>query len=531
MLVELAVRNLGVIADVRLPLRSGMTALTGETGAGKTMIVEALELLRGGRADPGRVRPGADEAVVEALFVDADDRELVLRRVVPASGRSRSYADGELVTSARLEELTGALLEIHGQHSQQGLLRPGAQRDALDRFAEVDRAPLREARDRVQALRRRLDSLGGDDREREREADLLRYQIDEITAIDPTVGEDDRLSAEEDLLAGAVEHRTAGDAAVEALTADDGVNDQLSRAAARLDGREPFRAVRERLEAVALELADVSSELRDLTVTIEPDEERLGAIRGRRHALAELRRKYGERVEDILEFAASTKARLDELEGRAVDAAAVTAELAEAQRELDAVARVVGAARRAAAPELADAVAATLRTLALPECRVAVAVEDTDELPGAGELVTVLLAANPGADPAPLQRVASGGELSRVMLALRLVSSGGPPTMVFDEVDAGIGGTAANAVSAALADVGSRHQVLVVTHLPQIAAAAQHQLAATKETDGVETATSIVALADDERVVEVSRMLSGSPDSATARQHARELLGAAGGGS
>ena len=507
MLVELAVRDLGVIADARVEPGPGATALTGETGAGKTMIVEALELLRGGRADAGRVRTGADRAEVEALFVVRDpdapqgERELVLRRVVPASGRSRAYVDGHLVPVAQLEALAADLIEIHGQHAQQGLLRPAAQRDALDRHAGVETTGLDRAIARVRELRRRLVELGGDDRSRARELDLLRYQLDEIDAAALAPGEAERLDDEEDLLAGALEHRAAAEAALEILAADGAVGDTLAGAATRLSGRGPFRAT----------------------------SERLAEVRARRQLLVELCRKYGERIEDVLDFAQEARRRLEELERRELEAATIDEDLSAALAEVARESQLVGDARRAAAPGLAAALSERLRTLAMPECVIEIRVEDSAELPGAGDRVTVLLAANPGAPPAPLQRVASGGELSRVMLALRLVSSGGPPTMVFDEVDAGIGGAAATSVAEALVGVASDHQVLVVTHLAQIAAAASTQVAVTKSTDGTETLTTARRLEEAERVVEVSRMLSGSPDSDTARRHAEELLASRGG--
>lgn len=526
MLVELAVRNLGVIAEARIPLAGGLTALTGETGAGKTMVVEALELLRGGKPDPSRVRPGADEAVVEGLVV-VDDTEWVLRRVVPASGRSRSYLNGELATASTLAEVADVLVEIHGQHAQQALLRPAQQREALDRFAGVERAALRSARERVRTLRARLDELGGDDRARAREVDLLRYQLDEIDAAAPRAGEDEELAEEQDLLSDALAHREAGATAAGLLADDGGAADLLARAAAAVAGRAPYEAAATRLQALAVEAADAGVDLRDRAEGIQPDEERLAAIRGRRQQLVELRRKYGERVEDVVAYAEEIRARLDELESVDATRAEVQAELEVALAELDAECRRLGAARRAAAPDLAGRVEEVLATLAMGASRVEVAVSDTDELPGAGEAVELRLATNPGSPLGGLARVASGGELSRVMLALRLVLSGGPPTMVFDEVDAGLGGETALSVGRALADLGAGRQVLVVTHLPQVAAFADHQLRVAKAVDGATTTTAVEALDDAGRVVELSRMLSGSPGSATARDHAQELLVAA----
>ncbi len=524
MLVELAVRNLGVIPDARIPFAEGLVALTGETGAGKTMIVEALDLLAGGRADPARVRPGADEAVVEALL-DLDGEEFAVRRVVPASGRSRAYVNGELSTAATLADLLGRAVEVHGQHGQQALLSARHQRAALDRFGGVDTAALRTARERVAELADRLDHLTGDGPSLAREADYLRYQVEEIEQLAPEADEEERLEAEEDLLAGAVGHRDAAASAL-ALLADDGAAAELlARASGALRDREPFRAVSERLAALDVELADLVAELRGLADAIEPDDERLAAVRARRHALVQLRRKYGEHLSEVLVFLDTARARLEELSSVDASAEAVRAQLDAARTELASVAAEVGAARRAAAPGLAAAVRSHLASLALPDAQVEVAVED-GELPGAGDRVEFLLAANPGAPLAGLAKVASGGELSRVMLALRLVLSGGPSTMVFDEVDAGIGGTTANAVGAALAGLAADRQVVVVTHLAQVAAFADQQVQVAKHHDGTTTSTTVTTLDDDARVVEISRMLSGSPDSAVAHEHAVELLAA-----
>ena len=526
MLVELAVRNLGVIAEARIPVRQGLVALTGETGAGKTMVVEALELLGGGRADPGRVRPGAEEATVEGLFA-VGDTEWVLKRVVPAGGRSRSYLNGELTTAAGLAELSGTLLEIHGQHAQQALLHPRQQRDALDTFGHIDPSSLRAARRHVAELHRRLDELGGDERARAREIDLLRYQLDEIEAAAPEPDEEVELTATEDLLADAVAHRESAAAAQELLGGEGGAVDGLARAVAALDGRAPFAGSVERLRGVAAELDDVLADLRTTGEGIEPDDERLAAVRARRQRLVELRRKYGENLVQVLEHAAESRLRLEELTSVDATRAAVEAELAAAVAVVQEEGERVGAARRSAAPELAGRVAEVLGELALGGSRVVIEVADSPEHPGAGDAVEIRLATNPGSEPGSLARVASGGELSRVMLALRLVLSGGPPTMVFDEVDAGIGGEAALAVGRSLSRLGMTTQVLVVTHLPQVAAFADHQLRVAKRSDETTTVTVVESLDDSTRVIELSRMLSGSPDSATAREHAEELLVAA----
>ena len=292
-LVELAVSDLGIIESLSLVLGPGMTALTGETGAGKTMVVGAIDLLLGGRADSSIVRHGAAEAVIEGRF-EVDDEELILTRVVPAEGRSRAYVNGRMATAAVLAEQTAALVDLHGQHAHQSLLAARTQRDALDRFAGTDLGPLREAREVVRQLSQALAGLGGDAGARAREVDLLRFQLAELDAAqldDPT--EDELLDREEDLLAGAVGHREAATGAVLALTDEGGAIDGLGRAIGSLDGHAPFASLVGRLRSVEAELADVSIEVRRAEEAIDEDPERLAQLRERRQLLVDLRRKYG----------------------------------------------------------------------------------------------------------------------------------------------------------------------------------------------------------------------------------------------
>ncbi|HVF32491.1 MAG TPA: DNA repair protein RecN [Acidimicrobiales bacterium] len=523
MLVELRVRDFGVIAEVTLLLGPGMTALTGETGAGKTLLVEAIELLVGGRADPVLVRPGADEAVLEGRFVDGDGNETVLARTVPgaAGGRSRAYVDGRMAPLGALAEAGAGLVDLHGQHAHQSLLSPAVQRGALDAFAGVDHGPLSEARRRIRELDASLGALGGDARARAREIDLLRFQIAELDAArldDPD--EDVALGAEEDRLSDADAARAAAVAAHDALVDDGGAADAVAIALGALAGRPALADFEPRLRALQAEVSEAAVDLRSAGEGFEEDPERLAELRSRRQLLRDLQRKYGETLADVLAYADQARARLAELESHDVRVAELEAERAEVEAGRRVAASAVAASRRAAAPELAAAVQAHLRELALPRAAVEVAVAGEDP----ADDVTFLLAANAGEPPLPLTTVASGGELARAMLAARLVLSDAPPTLVFDEVDAGIGGAAAVAVGRALAALGRDHQVLVVTHLPQVAAFADAQIAVAKhETDGRTVATARV-LDAGARVVELSRMLSGQPDSASARVHAEELL-------
>ena len=548
MLVELRARDLGVIADLTLVLGPGMTAITGETGAGKTLVVEAIDLLVGGRADPRAVRAGATEAVVEGRFAvpgtgasvagpagTADEQ--VLRRVVPAQGRSRAHIDGAMATAAELAEVGRRLVDLHGQHAHQSLLHPATQRAALDAFGRVDLAPLVAARRRQGELDGVLAELGGDARARRREVDLLRHQIAELASAAVTgPGEDAALAEEEDRLGDAEAHREAAAAAHALLASDGGALDGVGLAVGSLQGRAPLAAMEQRLRGLAAELADVASELRDAAELLESDPARLEVVRERRQLLRDLRRKYGDTLADVLEFekgAAGRLAHLEQLEGRA---AGLEAERAEAAAVAAAAAAEVRRQRLADAPRLAAAVRSHLAELAMPRVDLEVEVGGED-----GSDVAFLLAANPGEPAAPLSKVASGGELARTMLALRLALTGagrdghsnpaGPaspvPTLVFDEVDAGIGGEAALAVGRSLAALGRDHQVLVVTHLPQVAAFADAQVVVEKlESKGRTISTAVVAEGDD-RIRELARMLSGQPEAGPARAHAEELLRAA----
>ncbi len=536
MLVELRVRDLGVIAGATLVLESGTTALTGETGAGKTLVVEALELLVGGRADPALVRPGAAEAVVEGRFegpskaggIELD--EVVLARAVPAAGRSRAWLNGRMAPVSSLAEIGGDLVELHGQHAHQSLLSATAQRAALDAFCGVDDGPRNAARSAVRQTTEALAKLGGDARARSRQVDLLRYQIEELSRAalsDPL--EDDNLALEEDRLARATSHREAAQAVLVSLTGghqEGGASEALSAALAALTGHPPLAEVAERLRGMQAELEDLGRETRRLVDCLEDNPERLGQVRARRQLLRDLERKYGESLAEVMAFGEGARRSLAELESHEARVSELEARLARRQDELAAAEAAIGAARRAGGPELARAVEAHLRTLGMGAARFEVQVGG-----GAGDEVSFLLCANQGEAPLPLAKVASGGELARTMLAVRLVLGGwdqdsgaARPTLVFDEVDAGVGGEAALSVGRALAALGATHQVLVVTHLAQVAAYADHQVKVEKLVRDGRTVAELSALDDAGRVVELSRMLSGQPDSATAREHAAELL-------
>ncbi len=527
MLTELHIEGLGVIERLDVVLGPGLTAVTGETGAGKTMVVEAIELIVGGRADATTVRHGAEYARVDGRIIDANGVERVVSRVVPTSGRSRAYIDGRPATVAELADVAADSIDLHGQHQHQRLLSTATQRAALDRYGRIDLQPLRAARARLTELDAALAALGGDERARAREIDLLRFQVDELDAADlGEVDEDELLDREESTLADAVAHRESGAHALAALDDEGGARDALAAALAILSGRPPFDGEAQRLADLLAELDDLASSLRAAAETIDENPERLDEVRERRQLLADLRRKYGDDLAAVLAFHRSVTERLTELESYEERAAQLQSRRSAALDDERRAAATVGRARRAAAPRFALAVEARLAALAMSGARLDVEVgRSEDDHPG--DHVEFRLAANPGAPPMPLTKVASGGELARVMLALRLVLSldaaESPATMVFDEVDAGIGGAAAQHVADALAELAEHHQVLVVTHLAQVAAVADDHVAVTKRVlDGTTSATA-EPLDGTRRVDEIARMLAGST-TASARSHARELL-------
>lgn len=533
MLLELRVHDLGIVEDLGLVMSPGLTAITGETGAGKTLIVEAIELLVGGRAAPDRVRAGADEARVEARFELAGE-EHVLARVVPASGRSRAYIDGRMVTVGELAEIGRRLVDLHGQHSHQSLLSPAAQRDALDAAVGPEatnaHGARRAARDAIREIDHELGLLGGDDRTRAREIDLLTHQLTEIDDAEiDDVGEDERLEAEAAWLANAEAHHralTAADVHI-AGTARDAVGEAI----AALGDRAALAELTDRLRAVANELDEAGRDVRSAAQRLaESDPERLGTVQDRRRRLQELRRKYGATLGEVLAYADSTRERLAELASHDERRAFLLAAREQHRTDAADASRLLYALRSKAAGPLASEVESHLRELALPHARFEVLVVDVDAAgsdDGDAGTVEFRFAANAGEPLRPLAKVASGGELSRTMLAARVVLTAAPPTLVFDEVDAGIGGEAGTAVGRLLARLGTRHQVLCVTHLAQVAASAGAQVMVDKHMHGTRTVAAASVLDGAERVAELSRMLAGVGESRHAREHAAELLATA----
>jgi DNA repair protein RecN (Recombination protein N) len=572
MLGELHIRDLGVIDDARLEVAPGLNVLTGETGAGKTMVVDALSLLLGERADAGVVRVGRPAALVEGRVaveprgqaaealatagVADEDGEVVVARQVLAGGGSRAQLQGRMATVAAVAEVMRALVEVHGQHEFQRLLRPGVQLDLLDRFAGPGVLSLRDdfavGWQRLRAVAADLADLAARAVEREREADLLRYQLGEIDQAEVRVGELDELAAETERLANAEALRDAAVAAWQALAGEEesGAATALGAAARALagpGGHDPaLGELGARAEALAAEVGDLASSLRAYAERVLVDPERLAAVQARTALLRDLERKYGQDEAAVLAFASRGRARLAELEGGTLRSEELEAEQAALRRRLAELGATLSAERRAAAERMAAALAGELADLAMPHAKVQVALTqeaageddptglevDGRRLAGAAaglDRVEVLLSANPGNAPRPLARAASGGELSRVMLALRVVLAGidKTPTLVFDEVDAGVGGRTAAAVGRRLAQLARHHQVLVVTHLPQIAAFADRHFMVEKHARDEATHTDVQALDEAGRVTELSRMLAGMEGSGLALAHAEELLAAA----
>jgi DNA repair protein RecN (Recombination protein N) len=550
MLRELRIRNFAVVENLTVPFAPGFNVLTGETGAGKSILVDAILLLRGARAQTDVIRADAETATVEAVFEVSDgavatldeaglpleDGEVVIRRELSRSGRHRAFVNDAAVTVGLLERLGDALVQVHGQHEHQRLLEPTRQLDVLDRFADAE--PLRE---RFAALfvkhaeaRAELERRRGAARDRAQRQDLLRFQVSELDAARVRVGEDDELRTERRRLQHA-ERFAAGLQEVGSLLHDDAASAtaRLARAGrvlsdlGRLDPA--FAAPAETLDAARAHVEDTLAAVRGLRDTIVFEPGRLEGIDERLDALTRLKRKYGDSEEALLRFRADAAAELDRLERHEELLAEDERRLAELEAEMVSAARALGAARREAAAKLGPRVQRELRQLGMDRAAFEVATIDLAAgdwgLRGA-ERVEFRFTANPDEPNRPLARIASGGELARTMLALQVVLSCGDdaPTMVFDEVDAGIGGRAASVVGDKLAALGGSRQVLCVTHLAPIAALADQHVRVAKSVRGGRTRATTAVIAGDERAAEIARMLGGDASGAAALDHARALL-------
>jgi DNA repair protein RecN (Recombination protein N) len=575
MLEEIRIGSLGVIESSTLELGPGLTVITGETGAGKTMIVTALGLLLGGRADSGAVRSGARTARVEGVVRvgelagfaaaveeaggEVEDDRVVLARNVSSEGRSRAFVGGASVPVSTLAGVAEPLVAVHGQSDQHRLLQARAQRDALDRSGGEEVAAL--LADYTALFRRledtehELDEVVTTARDRAREADLLRFGLGEVEAVDPQPGEDAALAAEEARLGFADTLRTAAEQAREALSSDQDQPDALATTSAARTLLDGVRAhdreageLADRLAEITYLLSDAAADVASYADRLDTDPARLAGVSERRAALTALTRKYGDTIDEVLDWSARSAVRLLELDSTDERIGELREQQQQLRQRLGEAAAALSAARAARATALAEEVTAELALLAMPHARLGIEVRQADAPAPVGDPapgsplrvgdrwlrftsrgvdeVEFLLAANPGAEPRPLNKGASGGELSRVMLALEVALAGTSPvpTFVFDEVDAGVGGAAAVEVGRRLAQLARNAQVLVVTHLPQVAAYADRHVVVEKSLDGSITSSGLSVLDAGQRERELSRMLAGLTDSDTALAHARELL-------
>ena len=568
-LTELHIRGLGAIDDVTLELGPGLTVVTGETGAGKTMVVTGLTLLFGGRADPGRVRAGGRAGVEGRLVLPPDspvwaraadagaepdeDGSLILARTVSSEGRSRAHLGGRSVPVGVVAELAEDLLAVHGQTDQLRLTRPAEQRRALDRYAGAEHLALveehRTAHTGWRQLADDLDRRRGQARELAQAADVLRHGLEEIAALSPQPGEDDELDTQARRLGDADALRTVADTARLALVGDvtgdlgggelpQDASTALATAERALAGSDDPTLVllaQDLADAVAV-VSDVAVQLAGYVTDLDADPARLAEVLDRRAAITALVRKYaepGEGLAGVLGWAADAEGRLSQLDVSEEALEKLQAERDAARGRLAELSTRVTAGRLAAAEGFAAEVGAELAGLAMKNAQVSFRIDSDLEQPGPDGVdeVALLLSPHPGAPARPVHKGASGGELSRVMLAIEVVFAGADPVpvMVFDEVDAGVGGQAAGEIGRRLARLAREHQVVVVTHLAQVAAFADTHLVVDKSPDSAAgvTATDIRAVAGEDRVRELARMLSGLADSDTGQAHARELLAVA----
>jgi len=564
---EISIKDLGVIADASLPLGPGFTAITGETGAGKTMVVSALGLLLGERADTGAVRLGSAQAWVEGRWrvpsagevvervrdaggdvdaIDAEEAELVLSRSVSAEGRSRAVVGGRSAPVAVLTELGEQLVVVHGQSDQLRLRSALAQRAALDRFAGPEFAEALRAYEQVyyrwRDSRAELGEGVTDQDRRAREADDLRVAMAEIEAVAPQPGEDDELADRAERLTNLEDLRLAAAAARELLSAEESEGADalalLDSARRQLERVSPHDAALQPMADAVAEanylISDIAAQLSTYLATLDAEGAReLEVVQERRAELAGLTRKYGPTLEDVIGTLETGSLRLLELDGDADRIGELAREVESDAALVAELAAGLSAERAAAAERLSEAVTAELAALAMPDARIVVEVTQRDgaaDLTGYGasgrDQVAILLQPHPGTEPRPLAKGASGGELSRVMLAIEVVIAGTDPvpTFIFDEVDAGVGGASATEIGRRLARLAESAQVIVVTHLAQVAAFANNHLTVVKGSDGAVTASSVRRLDGDERIAEMARLLSGLPDSESGLAHARELV-------
>ncbi len=534
----LNIQRLAIIDQLELEFGPGFTVLTGETGAGKSILMEAVGLLLGERAAADLVRTGADTALVQAAIETPDGQELLIRREVSAQGRSRAFIDGALVTTAALRETVGALVDIHGQHEHQGLLDPQTQLDLLDAYADSDTQKSRagEAFRALRAVEAELSAVQGQDRDRGARIDLLSFQRGEIDKVSPKPGEDEELAAQRQVLANADKLSRLCGESYSALYEDDsavlaGLNAIWKRVGelATLDAR--FTPYLERRGAVQSELEELAFFLRDYASNLEASPERLQQVEDRLAQLERLKRRYGPTLAEVIDRRKAIDAELNALDTSADRAAALERQIAEARAKYLEAARKLSVMRRDAGKRLGKALEQSLEELAMASTRCEVRVtplqDDESGWTESGfDRVELYLSPNVGEDLRPLARIASGGELSRIMLALKTLASTDAPgkTLIFDEVDAGIGGQVADVVGSRLRALAGECQVFCITHLPQVAAYGQSHFRVAKQTVRDRTVTSVELLKNDRRVEEIARMMGGREITPKVLAGAKDML-------
>ncbi|WP_353265946.1 DNA repair protein RecN [Gemmatimonas sp.] len=550
MLVELRIRNVAVIDAVTLPLAGGLNVLTGETGAGKSLIIGALGMLLGERTAADRVRSGTEKASVEGVFdirtqsalrrlldergIEADDDLLVLKREVSSAGRSRAWINGSTVTAAVLAEIGARLVSVHGQHDSRQLVDAEHQRDVLDAYVQATsvRQQVADAHARVLALRARERELEQRRQDAARRADYLRFVVREIEDMNPVLGEDEALDGDIRRLSHAEELQGLAAQAAAAISGDDrAALTQLAsvrRALASLTRIDPdLERLQAGFDAAVYALDELASELEQYADTVEADPQRLRTLERRRDLLLGVLRKYGPTIEEVIATGATSRAELDLVDSGTLDLAAIGEARAAAEGALAEAAAELTRLRQTGALKFGRAVSQLLPELGMREGCVEVQLVPLDHVGASGaEAVSFVAALNAGSERRPLSRIASGGELSRVMLALSTVLAQlqQVPTLVFDEVDAGVGGAVAWQVGALMRRVASHHQVLAISHLAQIGARAHHHIVVHKSAVGTVTTSDTTVVTDEARVVEIARMLGGDADREVSRAHARELL-------
>ena len=552
MLTELRIKNFAIIESLALPLSPGFNVLSGETGAGKSIIVGALGFLLGERGNADLIRTGSEKATVEGVFdtsdsavaaaiadergIELDDGMLVLKREISSAGRGRAWANGSPVTATVLGEIGRMLVNLHGQHEAQALLDSESQRSILDEFggAASQAGIVRGAHAALTTIRREISTLTSRKSDAEKRADYLRHVVREIEEANPVVGEDGKLEEEAHVLENADELRTVAESVSAALSDEEAVLERLAsvnRSLGAIQRIDPSTTrLQELFDSGFYALDELSRAVTDYAASVDLDPDRLAAVRRRRDVLYTLVKKYGPSLDDVIEMGRKSRAELDLVDSADFDIAQLTAREAAARVKAAAESKRLSALRIAAAKKLSKAVDALLPELGMPGGKFSAALQPKAESDERGaEDVEFRIALNVGHDSRPLARVASGGELSRVMLALKtiLARADDVPTLVFDEVDSGIGGKVGLQVGDTLRRVAEHHQVFAISHLPQIAARAHNHIVVAKAAKGGVTTADVAVLDGSTRVAEIARMLGGDPESKVSRAHAKELLATA----